>query len=804
MSAENIYQQYKNGEIGIAKLFHMLYSAKEADPKFKINTDIYQLIVNYINGFDSESVEWQLLTGADDYSMALFKTRSLPYFNVDDPRWQEINVQVRYDKDKKPMKIDKIVERIDEIQATKEPEAEEPEAKEAEKPEDGQPATKKSRKPRAKKSNTSEASEAKAKESKPKKSKAEQQKEEGPKEEGKELTIAELYDETRPINSSKKDDYGVEKELADKPTNNGRVVAIANPNTLPKLDVIIRNINMFYDFDIKTEALLFALKLAYNYKTCHIIYEPSFWDFMTRANVHNQIVRYVLQYANYILKHEEMIMMSDVHIKNRIVTTLDRACRLPNFYANSIELNPHLVHITGRDNLSRCVPFYLEGTRKLCTMEEFQERFDIATNGIFKGIDLTKYNACISGSILVPCVHKSPLEKMFNSFKEYLEYYYPGYDSLVPNAELQETFGYNLLADVDIAIRTEAGQDYEALANELIEQIKTNVANIKINIVSNARKMKKFQLAPDNPDIECRLTRPMEIFHIFNSTAIKMVKRFHLPLVRMYYDGKEVTMLRSCIAALLTGICDSYKWFSSNKIAADVMLKYAQRGISIILNENERIILQEYIRSNGRWKTLPVDKWFGLCSTQHIFFHPDKWQGGLRYGLKPLTCNVKFNPINSFGTNSKPNFSMKIGDTLVYDTTKIYPPNPVMLGNYCRSLYDKTGKATLDDMFGEFSIEDMTQSHKQSMSVDASDATALSDATKSSDRPRVPMVEEKKYVKQEEVKNVSRKKDPEDDGTTVERIGKILEFPQAPEINNEWSDEETYIKIEDSVEYDDA
>ena len=775
MSAENIYQQYKNGEIGIAKLFHMLYAAKEADPKFKINTDIYQLIVNYINGFDTESIEWQLLTGTDDYSMALFKTRSLPYFNVDDPRWQEINVQVRYDKDKKPMNVDKIIERINEDQI------------------DNQ-KSKKGRKP---KKDTDAHEEPKVKEPKVKEPKVKEPKDPNNAEEKKELTIAELYDETRPINSNKKDDYGVEKDLADKPTNNGRAVAIANPMTLPKLDIIIRNINMFYDFDIKIEALLFALKLAYNYKTCHIIYEPAFWDFISRTKVHNQILRYILQYSNYILKHEEMIMMSDVHIKNRIVTTLDRACRLPNFYANSIELNPHLVHITGRDGLSRCVPFYLEGVRKLCTIEEFQERFEIATNGIFKGIDLTKYNACVSGSILVPCVHKSPLEKLFNSFKEYLEYYYPGYDSIVPNAELQETFGYNLLADVDIAIRTDAGEDYETLANALIEQIKLNAANIKVNVVSNHRKMKKFQLAPDNPSTICGLTRPMEIFHIFNSTAIKMVKRFHLPLVRMYYDSKDVIMLRSCIASLLTGVCDSYKWFSSNKIAADVMLKYAQRGVSIILNENERTILQEYIRSNGRWKTLPVDKWFGICTTQHIFFHPDRWQGGLRYGLKPLSCNVKFNPINSFGTNAKPNFNMKVGDTLVYDTTKIYPPNPVMLGNYCRSLYDKTGKATLDDMFAEFSIEDMTQSHKQ---VSEADATSEVNATNEADATSLN-VEEKKYIERE-VKNIREVKN-EDDETTVERIGKRIEFPEAPEINNDWSDDESYIKIEDSVEYDD-
>jgi hypothetical protein len=435
-------------------------------------------------------------------------------------------------------------------------------------------------------------------------------------------------------------------------------------------------------------------------------------------------------------------------------------------------------------------------------MEEFNERFAIATGNIFKGIDLTQYHACISGSILIPCVHKSPLERIFENFKEYLEYYYPGYESMLPNMELQETFGYNLLADIDIAIRTNPSENYDELATALIEKIKANDPNIKLNIVSNHKNMKKYQLSGGN------LIRPMEIFHIFNSSHIKMVKRFHLPTVRMYYDGDTVFMLRSCIAALLSGVCDSYKWFSSNKIAADVMLKYAQRGISIILNENERKIVQEYIKSNGRWKKLPTDKWFGVCNLQHIFFYPDQWHGGIRYGLKDMSPKIDFYPIKSFNVSAQPNFNMKIGNTLVYDTIKIYPPNQTLLMDYCNLLYSETNSATLDDVYTqpentqpENTQLEYSNSTKETPKEEISGT--FRNATKEG-KKETPKEVEENPKESELIKNTTleEKNTHMKHETTVERIGTNLVQFKAPEINNEWSDDE-YTKIDEKIEYDD-
>jgi len=38
-----------------------------------------------------------------------------------------------------------------------------------------------------------------------------------------------------------------------------------------------------------------------------------------------------------------------------------------------------------------CVPFYLHGERRICTKAEFLRRFNLATGGAFKGIDLKQF-----------------------------------------------------------------------------------------------------------------------------------------------------------------------------------------------------------------------------------------------------------------------------------------------------------------------------------------------------------------------------------------------------------------------------
>ena len=54
------------------------------------------------------------------------------------------------------------------------------------------------------------------------------------------------------------------------------------------------------------------------------------------------------------------------------------------------------------------------------------------------------------------------------------------------------------------------------------------------------------------------LPHPLEIFST-ESEIIDMVSNFHLPCVRLYYNGIKLNLLPSCITAISTGMCLDYK-----------------------------------------------------------------------------------------------------------------------------------------------------------------------------------------------------------------------------------------------------
>ena len=88
------------------------------------------------------------------------------------------------------------------------------------------------------------------------------------------------------------------------------------------------------------------------------------------------------------------------------------------------------------------------------------------------------------------------------------------------------------------------------------------------------------------------LTRDIDLFATYK-TPCELVKNYHLDAVRMYYDSYTVRMYNSCFAALSTGINATYKWFSCNKIPCEIVLKYAQRGYSTLLNNGEAMSLKK-------------------------------------------------------------------------------------------------------------------------------------------------------------------------------------------------------------------
>jgi hypothetical protein len=234
---------------------------------------------------------------------------------------------------------------------------------------------------------------------------------------------------------------------------------------------------------------------------------------------------------------------------------------------------------------------------------------------------------------------------------------------------------FNQLSDIDISITAPTVAVFEKHALELYREISKNCmhrGSVFIEKIITISKNIKFHIYGPG------LPRPMDVFRI-PYHPIKMVKKFHIHPVKMFYaGGNKLIAFRSCIASLLSGVGQNYNWFSCNKIPLDVMLKYQSRGFSVIINDIEKEAIKIYLNSEReRWNPLisklpnGVDDLFGVTDANHLIFSPDLYQCGLRLGLKDFkrgvvthTNQVKIPYNNNFSTHHSDKIIMPNRDTV--------------------------------------------------------------------------------------------------------------------------------------------
>jgi hypothetical protein len=274
---------------------------------------------------------------------------------------------------------------------------------------------------------------------------------------------------------------------------------------------------------------------------------------------------------------------------------------------------------------------------------------------------------------------------------------------------------YNKLADLDISLTTSTFEDFREKALALFEQIRDNVAFRGPIWLIEIETLSSFKFKIYGPGI----TRPIDLFRIPYDCS-KMVKKFHVPCVRMWNEGTQegeieatsgifqlagttvegIRLYDSCVRALKSGINNSYKWFSCNKIPVDVLLKYAQRGITTSYNKKERVGLIEYLKTSSRWFPLidfdssgEIDSnimdIFGVMTVNHKFFHPSKFDAGIRRGLR----NTLFQDEDSFYSKRQsinyPEHNTVYGGNLAIKTNNsVNPPNVENITKYINYLKD--------------------------------------------------------------------------------------------------------------------
>jgi len=570
-------------------------------------------------------------------------------------------------------------------------------------------------------------------------------------------------------------DFTVEQTVSQK-HNNFMSYPVLNPNKYGNIKQTIKCLKILVSLELKHEAMEAFMRLCLTPAYCHIIKSPEVWKLMSDMIVDSHarnIVMYVVYYAQYILRHESTKMFSQVRRNYRVLHKYEELLTQPDSHDLHIERDPYIQQLPDDTFISQTVPFYLREKRIINPPDVFERRLFLATGGSLANIDLKNLKATLSGSILIPCVTRSPLEERFLgvrldpirkirgytpthcpkyyelseqdlNFLSFLEYFYPSYDSLKDHEYIKEVItekneklvkfdmktyiekkenkedpndkedkmpDYNKLADMDISLTTHTFDDFRENARSLFKQIKHNVRFRGPVWMIEIETLASFKFKIYGPG----LIRPIDLFRIPYDAA-KMVKKFHVPCVRMWFEGtQEVDILDgkivagsssaddliifdSCLRALKSGVNNSYKWFSCNKIPADVILKYAQRGITTVLNKKERLALEAYMLIGKRWKNLldvapdgqldanSMDI-FGVMSDKHKFFHSAQFDSGIRMNLR----NTLFVEDNSFyskrqSVNYPEHNTVYGGDLAIKTNNSVNPPKLENITKYIRYL----------------------------------------------------------------------------------------------------------------------
>lgn len=377
--------------------------------------------------------------------------------------------------------------------------------------------------------------------------------------------------------------------------------------------------------------------LATNYDLCHILLKQSLGRTLTRHvwSRDRDLVQAGLFWTMYILAHEEQTCI-DATEQSRFVITLEELGHLSFLNNLPLDTTPWIVNaMRNGNNLYNVCPFYLRGDRSINTPAEAQRRIDLLTQGCFRGFDQWSDVAALTGSTTMQSVVNNPLlrpatkddgqihladdriHKDIESFKNRSELYFPRDGSMS--------------SDLDIAFSGK-NKAFIPVADAMVERISENLGSpCTVDHDCTASGVRYHVRHP-------KLGLKIEIFRS-PKKRMSLVSSFHVAPARMYWNfSKGWYMTRSCAASFITGVSENFHWFSSNKVPADVILKYAQRGVTTVLNHKELECTSKHVESSDRWGYgfHTVGEITGSFSWNHPFFRVDVIPRGIRFKLPAL------------------------------------------------------------------------------------------------------------------------------------------------------------------------
>jgi hypothetical protein len=397
---------------------------------------------------------------------------------------------------------------------------------------------------------------------------------------------------------------------------------------------------------------------ATSYEMCHTLLKTAVGRQLTRKiwDRDRDLVQAGLFWTNYVLAHEEQTSAMPTE-ESRFVFTLEEVNHLSFLNNLPPDTTPWIVNaLRNGNNIYNTCPFYLQGERSVSTPAEAQRRIAHLTQGCFRGFERFT-NAALTGSTLMQSLCNNPLLRpperaveggmiqlaARDDDRAHVDTKSDNFAAFDNRSQLYFPREGDMSSDLDVVVSTTKNKEFIPIANAMVALLNENL-----------NRRDTVTLARDHPDyVACkvkhdctasgvryhvshpRLGIKIEIFRS-PQERMKLVAGFHVPPARMYWDFNKLWYLtRSCVSALVTGISENFNWFSSNKVPADVILKYAQRGITTILNLKELECLEKYLQKSERWGYgfYKISEITGAFRWDHPFFRVDVQPRGVRWGL---------------------------------------------------------------------------------------------------------------------------------------------------------------------------
>ena len=163
------------------------------------------------------------------------------------------------------------------------------------------------------------------------------------------------------------------------------------------------------------------------------------------------------------------------------------------------------------------------------------------------------------------------------------------------------------IKDIDIAIPSKY-IDYNV--NKIIENIKKNlyIKNIKLEQKYEYKYHLSFKYKDNDYNFD---------FFGFTGDIENLIKRFHLPCVRAFYDvhDKGLYCYSSFVRAIYTGICYNTKlrYFMGKSNVTDIFKKYYNYGFGFVFNKKDMLLFLKNIdKENTYYEIKKVEKYIPM------------------------------------------------------------------------------------------------------------------------------------------------------------------------------------------------